>query len=279
MKYMAGLPPAAVLLIVVGQSLALSGCSSRQAFSPAAAPPAATPDAPALVVSSDISGAVQAPDRTSDDRALDAGRHPGQTLAFFGIARGQRVAELGAGLGYTSELLARVVGLTGAVYAQNSSFVLQRFAEGPWTERLSKPVMKPVIRIDREFDDPLPPEAKDLDAVLMVLVYHDTVWFGTDRHRMNRAVFAALKPGGIYGIVDHAAAEGAGTGVAKTLHRIEEGVVLKEVEQAGFELDGEADFLKNSEDKHDWNASPKAAGARRGTSDRFVLRFRKPLRD
>src|SRR5690242_3125428 len=88
-----------------------------------------------------IRAAVDAPNRSDADRALDAGRRPAETLAFFGIAPGMRVAELGAGGGYTSELLARVVGPTGTVFAQNSPMILARFAAKPWGERLAKPVM------------------------------------------------------------------------------------------------------------------------------------------
>jgi predicted methyltransferase len=232
------------------------------------AAPAAAPAGPAAVVA--------APDRSDADRALDAGRHPAEMLAFFGIRPGMRVAELGAGGGYTSELLARMVGPKGRVYGQNPKFVLERFAEKPWSERLAKPVNAPIVRVDREFDDPLPPDAKNLDAVLIVLFYHDTVWLGADRARMNAAVFAALKSGGIYGVIDHSALAGTGTSVAKTLHRIEESVVVSEIEKAGFKLDATADFMRNPADARDWNDSPSAAAERRGTSDRFVLKFKKP---
>ena len=220
--------------------------------------------------------AVAAPDRSDADRALDAGRFPAETLAFFGIRPGMRVAELGAAGGYTTELLARVVGPTGRVYGQNPKFILERFAEKPWSERLAKPVNARVVRVDREFDDPLPPEARDLDAVLMVLFYHDTVWLEADRARMNAAVFAALKSGGIYGVIDHSARAGTGTSDVKTLHRIEESTVVGEIKKAGFVLDAEAAFMRNPADALDWNASPSAAGERRGTADRFVLKFRKP---
>ena len=94
-----------------------------------------------------------------------------------------RVAELGAGGGYTTELFARAVGPDGTVYGQNNKFVLERFAAKPWNERLAKTVMKNVVRVDRELDDPFPPDAKNLDAVLVVLVYHDFVWLGVDRTR------------------------------------------------------------------------------------------------
>jgi predicted methyltransferase len=136
--------------------------------------------------------------------------------------------------------------------------------------------MKNVVRLDRAFDDPFPPEVKDLDAVLMVLLYHDTVWMGADRARMNRAVFDALAPGGIYGIVDHSAKPGTGVADVESLHRIDEATVISEVEAAGFTLRAQGDFLRDPADARDWNPAPRAAGERRGTSDRFVLEFVKP---
>ena len=147
----------------------------------------------------------------------------------------------------------------------------------PWSARLAKPAMSHVVRVDREFDDPLPPEAANLDAVFLMLVYHDTVWQKTDRDKMNRAVYRALRPGGVFAIVDHSARPGTSATEAQTLHRIEEKVVREEVVRAGFRLAAEATFLRNPEDTRDWNASPRDAGDRRGTSDRFVLKFVKPL--
>jgi predicted methyltransferase len=234
------------------------------------------PYTPAADVPEPIKQAVTAPDRSAEDRALDAGRKPGEVLAWFRIAPGQRVAELFAGGGATTELLARVVGGKGQVFAQNTKEILDRFARKPWTDRAAKPVMKNVVAVERPLDDPLPPEAKDLDAVVMVLNYHDSVWMKADRAKMNAAVFAALRSGGVYGIVDHSAAAGSGTRDCETLHRIDEDVVKKEITAAGFSLDGESDMLRNPDDKRDWNASPRKAGERRGTSDRFVLRFVKP---
>ncbi len=251
--------------------------SAATAAAPAAAAPAPAPSAaPPDPELARYQALVDAPDRSSDDRALDAGRHPAQTLAFFGIAPGMRVAELAAGTGYTSELLARAVGPSGSVYAENPKFILTQFAESPWSVRLQKPVMGNVTRLDRELDDPFPANVHDLDAVLLVLVYHDTVWLKVDRDKMNRAIFAALKPGGIYGIVDHSSRPGAGLQDVKSLHRIDEQTLRAEVERAGFKLAAEGDFLRNPSDPRDWNASPRAAGARRGSSDRFVLKFVKP---
>src|SRR4051812_24319633 len=264
--------------------IALVGCA-HDAPAPAAAPPpspvstatgASTASEP--TVPEYVRAAVDATDRDQADRALDAGRKPDLMLAFFGIRPGMKVAELGAGRGYTTELLARLVGPTGKVYAQNSPMILQMFLKVPWSERLAKPALVAlgnVVRVDRELDDPFPAEAKDLDAVLDVLFYHDTVWLGVDREKMNRAVFAALKPGGVYGIVDHSGLPGSALTGAQTVHRIEEKTLREEIEHAGFRLLAEASFLRNPSDTRDWNDSPRAAGERRGTSDRFVLKFQK----
>jgi predicted methyltransferase len=258
--------------------LAIAGCAENRTAptTPAIGAPASS--APlAVSTPAGLYGAiVDASDRSPEDRALDAGRHPNDLLAFLHVQPGMHVAELGAGGGYTTELLARSVGPTGTVYGQNSKFILERFAEKPWSARLAKPVMKNVVRVDRPFDDPLPPEAHDLDAVVMVLFYHDTVWQGVDRDKMNRAIFSALRPGGWYVIVDHSGRAGTGVTEVQTLHRIEEQVVRDEITRAGFRLASEGSFLRSSSDTRDWNASPRAAGERRGTSDRFVLGFSKP---
>ena len=240
------------------------------------APAPIRPDAKAQTVPPAVQAIVDAADRSDDDKKLDAGRHPAELLAFLGLPAGARVAELGAGGGYTAELLARDVGPSGKVWAQNNKFLLERFADKPLTARLAKPVNKNVVKVQTEFDAPLPPDAKNLDAVLINLFYHDTVWLEADRDKMNKAVFDALKHGGQYVVIDHSAVEGRGTADAKTLHRIDELAVIREVERAGFHHVTSADFLRNPRDTRDWNDSPGAAGDRRGTSDRFVLKFVRP---
>jgi predicted methyltransferase len=256
------------------------------------AAPTSTPDAPAptpstsgtasaetpapVEVPASLRAIVDAPDRSAEDRALDEGRHPAEMLAFFGVSPGMKVAELGSGGGYTAELLARAVGPAGKVFGQNTKFIIEKFAEKPWSDRLKKPVMQNVVRVDREFDAPLPPEAKDLDAVFVVLFYHDLYWMKVDRAKMNKAVFDSLKSGGVYAIVDHAARAGAGDSQVQSLHRIEEKTVRADIEAAGFRLEKEGQFLRNPNDTKDWNASPSGAAERRGTTDRFVLLFRKP---
>jgi len=258
-----------VRLVALWVLVLVAGCRpSAPAQAPAGAPGAAL--TPAEIVAD--------PARPADERGLDAGRKPEALLAFLALRPGMRVADLGAGFGYTTFLLARAVGSRGVVFAQNNRFVVERFLGEAWSERLRTPEFANVVRVDREFDDPLPPEARELDLVINVLFYHDTFWQGTDRAAMNRAIFAALRPGGAYVIVDHSARPGAGGSEAQTLHRVEEATVEAEVLQAGFVKARSAEFLRNPADARDWNASPRAAAeaGRRGTADRFVLEFRKP---
>ena len=215
---------------------------------------------------------VSAQDRSEADRALDSGRKPSAFLAFTEVGPGAKVAELMAGGGYTTELLSRAVGPTGVVYAENPKVVLERFAQQPFTERLAK--LPNVKRLDRELDDPFPSSLEGtLDVVVSNAIYHDTVWLKTDREKMNRAVYWALKTGGKYIVCDSSAKKGTGLNDVQTLHRIEETVVRSEVDRAGFSLEAEGNFLRNASDARDWNASPGEAGEKRGTSDRFCLRF------
>jgi predicted methyltransferase len=265
----------ASLLFFLVSTLAACGGSSPAPTAPVSATAASSAPVGSAPSASPAS-VVDAPDRDPKDRELDAGRRPAELLSFAGIKPGMHVAELFAGTGYTTELLARTVGPAGSVYAENNKFILEKYAAKPWADRLAKPVMKSVVRVDRELDDPLPPEARDLDAVFFVLNYHDAVWMQTDRDKMNKAVLGALKPGGEYVVVDHYAKDGAGVNDVKTLHRIEKATVVAEVTKAGFKLSKEGDFLRNPSDTRDWNASPMAAKDRRGTSDRFVLVFVKP---
>jgi predicted methyltransferase len=267
-------PSVLLASLAVAATLSTAGCAGKAPAPPTT--PSVAPAGGAATAADPIAAAVDAPDRSPDDRALDGGRHPAELLRFAGVAPGQRVAEIFAGGGYTTELLARVVGPTGKVYGQNTPLILERFAEKPWSARLAKPVMSNVVRVDRELGDPLPPDARSLDAVFSVLVYHDTVWMGADRARLNAAIFQALRPGGVYVVVDHSARAGTGTADVQTFHRIDEQVVKTEVLAAGFRLVNEASFLRNPADTRDWNDSPHAAAGRRGTSDRFVLEFAKP---
>ena len=229
-------------------------------------------DLPAAARSEDaIELAVSAKGRPAEDVARDADRKPQDVMRFFEIEPGQRIAELMTGKGYYAELLARVVGPEGRVHAQNSAFVLKRFAEAPLSERLSNPELANVERLDSELATPRLP--KDLDTVLMILFYHDTYWQEIDRAAMNRAVFDALKPGGIYGIIDHHAEAGSGSRDVETLHRVDAAIVRDEILAAGFELEAESSLLRHPEDSRESNVFD---GKVRGRTDRFIYRFRKP---
>jgi predicted methyltransferase len=248
---------------------------------PPPAPPPPPPPAvytPSADLPAPIKAAIDAPDRSQKDRDLDAGRKPGEVFAFFKVAPGQKIGELFAGPGYSTELLARIVGPSGKVYAQNTKEIMDKFARGPLTERMELPALKNVTVVEQPTETPFPAGAKNLDAVICILNYHDFVWQNVDRAKLNAAVMAALKPGGVYAIVDHSAADGSGVRDVKVLHRIDEAVVKQELQDAGFQLDAESDLLRNPDDPRDWNSSPTAAGAKRGTSDRFTLRFIKPAK-
>lgn len=228
---------------------------------------------------SDVRAIVDAPDRDRDDKALDALRRPTELLTFIALAPGMKVAELGSVYGYTAELLGRAVGPTGRVFMHNDDFLMKTYAEEEVARRLAKPVNENLVHVVRPFDDPFPPEARDLDAVVVVNVYHTTfkIRGGVDRAKMNAAVLRALKPGGSYTVIDHSAKEGAGSTQAATLNRIEEAFVRKEVQAAGFELAATSDAFRNVSDTRDWDASSfSLGGAQHGRPDAFALRFVKP---
>jgi predicted methyltransferase len=214
---------------------------------------------------------VDAPDRTPEDREADARRRPLQLLEFIGPAQGQRVADLGAGSGYTTELLARAVGPSGVVYAQNNALTLDKYVGSSWPKRLEREADRNVVRMDREFEAPLAAEARDLDLVTLLFSYHDVIAAKEDRSKLNAAVFQALKPGGLFVIADHEAPPGAGLSAAATLHRIEQKVVREEVEAAGFTFVESGDFLRDPSDD-----GARASFERGFLTDRFILEFKKP---
>src|SRR5690348_7062700 len=144
----------------------------------------------------DYRALVASPDRSEADRQTDPRRKPEQLLAFAGVRRGMKVLDMGAGAGYSTELLARAVGPGGTVYAQDSPTGSARARER-FDERAKGPAMRNVVRVLREYDDPVPPSVHDLDLVTFLFAYHDTAFMPVDRARMNRALFDALKPGGV----------------------------------------------------------------------------------
>jgi predicted methyltransferase len=245
---------------------------------------------------------VAAPDRTEADRTNDVRRRPEDMLAFIGVRPGMVAEDLFAGGGYTTELIARAVGPGGRVYGQsaprNPAATPPAAPEGaanPAPASVGPPTQPPaaapptsaqrlavraqnpsagnIIAVTQRYENPVPPELANngLDLVTLMFNYHDLGHLGADRAQLNAAVFAALKPGGIYVIADHAGRPGTGISESGTLHRVDEALVRKEVEAAGFLLVAEGTFLRNPHDPRDKN-TPEPPQPK----DEFVLKFVKP---
>jgi len=213
----------------------------------------------------DYAAIIAASDRSEADRKTDERREPVKVLAFTGAKPGMKVLDMGAGGGYSTEMMARAVTPGGTVYAQNGA------ASENFTKRAEGPAMKGVESLIRPFDDPTPPEVKDLDLITFFYAYHDTTFMPVDRAKMNKRLFEALKPGGVLVVADHSAKPGDGANVGKTLHRIEEATLKQEVEAAGFKLVASGDFLKHPEDPRDKPVFRPAVPV-----DEFILKFEKP---
>jgi predicted methyltransferase len=220
----------------------------------------------------DYAAIIAAPDRTDADRQTDNRRDPLKLLVFSGVRPGMKVLDVGAGGGYSSELMARAVAPGGTVYAQNPADLGER-AKTRFEARLQTPAAKNIVRVTQPFDDPLPADVGGLDLITFLFFYHDTTYMDVDRAAMNRKLYAALKPGGLLIIADHSARPGDGTSVGKTFHRIEEAALRREVEAAGFKLVGEGDFWRHPEDTRDFSVQPPGAKA----VDEFALKFQKPM--
>ncbi len=241
---------------IIGFAAAMAAC-----FAIAGAAAQGTPDYAALIA---------APDRSAADRATDARRDPLKVLTLIGARPGMKVLDLGAGGGYSTELMARAVGPNGVVYGQNPAEQGER-GKAAFEARTKTPAGKPIVGVSRPFDDPLPADVSNLDLITFLFFYHDTTYMAVDRAKMNAKLFAALKPGGFLVIADHSAAAGAGATVGRSLHRIEESLLRREVEAAGFKLVGEGDFWRHPEDTRDFTTQPPTKPA-----DEFVLKFQKP---
>ena len=211
-----------------------------------------------------------APDRSDADRQADKRRDPLPLLAFAGLHPGMKVLDMGAGGGYSTELIARAVAPDGIVYGQNPPNLGEK-AKATFEARLKTPAMKNAVADMRPFDDPILPDVHDLDLITFLFYYHDTTYMSVDRAEMDRKMFAALKPGGFLVLADHAALAGQGTSVGHTLHRIEEGTLRQELEGVGFSVVAEGNFWRNPNDTHDFPSFKADMPV-----DNFVLKFAKP---
>src|SRR5260370_12446869 len=152
----------------------------------------------------DYAAVVASPDRSDADREIDKRRDPVKLLAFTGVGAGMKVLDMGAGGGYSSELMARAVGAWGAGYAQNAADLGAR-AKERFEARMKTPAIAKVVALVRPFAHPLPPDVRDLDLVTVFFFYHDTTYMDADRAQMTRTLNAALKPGATLVIADHSA--------------------------------------------------------------------------
>ena len=141
----------------------------------------------------DFAAIVAAPDRSEGDRATDGRRDPVKLFGFTGVRLGMTVLDMGAGGGYSTELMARAVGPAGKVFGQNAANFER--AVTALDARTKTPAGRNIAPLVRPFDDPLPPEQRDLDFITYSFFYHDTAYLTVDRAEMDRKMFAALKPG------------------------------------------------------------------------------------
>jgi predicted methyltransferase len=215
--------------------------------------------------------ALNDPGRSAADRDSDSGRRPEAILRFVGIREGMSVLDLMAGAGWYTEVLARSVRTSGRVVAHNSPLTHERYGDG-LAARLKSDRLPNVETLVEEIDS-LALESDSFDAVFLVQFYHDTYWMKIDRAEMNRRVFDALKPGGVFLVIDHAAVSGTGARDAESLHRVDEELVRDEVLASGFRLAETSDVLRNVADTRERNVF---GWPLRGQTDRFALRFVKP---
>jgi predicted methyltransferase len=201
--------------------------------------------------------------RPENERALDVARKPNEVMAFYGVKKGEKVADLLSGRGYYTAILSELVGPEGIVYATNER------ARQEWIDRFKQPPFGNVRTVVGPPDKVALPQDGSLDFALTHLNYHDLS--REVRTGMNKIVFAALKKGGTYAIVDHSARQGSGDSDSKTFHRIDKQLVIKEVTEAGFKLVKEGNMLSRPDDKRDFNVNKV-----RNQDDRFVLMFEKP---
>ena len=241
--------------------LALSACATP-------------PPAPDTSSEGAIAAAVLDAGRPAEDTARDSARRPALMLAFAGVKPGMQVGEMFPGSGYFTRLLSTTVGPRGRVIALVPAETATRApAQIDPVRAIAANPNYANVTVETPIGTPTP--SIMVDIIWTSQNYHDVHAFGApgSADAINRAVFAALKPGGIYLVVDHAAQAGSGVRDVKTLHRIDIEVVKREVLAAGFVLDGETPALANPADTHTLLVFDPAI---RGHTDQFALRFKKP---
>ena len=249
-----------ILAAVAVMSLSSTGCMGGMG-------------APTALAAADYAEVLAAPIRTADDRARDAGRHTAETLAFAGVRPGQKIADMIIGGGYFTRVFSAAVGSRGRVIAwQPAEFIAFQASYGE-----SLTAADALANVDAIRSPIAAPDfPAGLDLVFTAQNYHDlhlSMAPADTAARVNAAVFEALKPGGLYVIIDHHAVAGSPLTASNTVHRIDIEAVKREVLAAGFVLDRESDLLANAADPRTANVFD---GTIRGRTSQFMLRFRKP---
>lgn len=236
---------------------------------------AATLAKPAAGVPAYITAAVDDPARAAD-KADDARRQMVAVMTFAGVRPGQKVLELVPGTGYWTRVFSGIVGAKGHVYTvwptEMMKFDSKSFAN--WQQLAKTAHYSNVSVLEQPAADPSAPEPVDLVFTCQNYHdYHDPFMGPVNMLAFDKKIYAALKPGGLFMIIDHVAPAGSGVSDTNTLHRIDPAVVKQEVEAAGFVFDGESDALRNPKDPHTIAVFDKSI---RGHTDQFIYRFRKP---
>jgi len=225
-----------------------------------------------------ISAALSDSARPASDTSRDANRHPGELLEFAGIRPGMTVVDLSPGGGYFTRIFAKAVGPKGHVYAYISNAGDARMkAQGkdPDNQFADIKAAYPNVGVlHGPFSGFVTPEPVDVVWTSDNLHdFHNGPTAAADLEAMTKGIFASLKHGGIYMVVDHRAAKGAGPDATSKLHRMDEDIAKKETEAAGFKLVGESKILTNPSDD---NTKRVFEQGEHDHTDQFVLKFRKP---
>ncbi|MCE2946377.1 MAG: class I SAM-dependent methyltransferase [bacterium] len=244
-----------------GLASALSGCATQPGGS---GPASGTGQALTPAQLAEIEKVLASPARPDADRKADVRRQPADLLRLAMVRPGMRVLDIWAGGGYTTQVMSAAAGSTGKVWAHTPT------VRPPLEARAKAPGSNIEVLV-RPTEDPYPANLPRVDLVTLILSYHDIVNTPTDRMKMNRALLAALRPGGRLVVMDHSARDGAGLSATETFHRIEEAVMRKEIEAAGFVFEADSAAWRNKADPRDthWNQA-------KPSSDKFALRFVRP---
>lgn len=240
----------------------------------AAAAPSTLMATPANVATAVAASASRSPDNLK----LDEGRKPVALLQFFGLKEGDHVIDMFGANRYWAEIMAPAVGAYGSVVVWQPTQFMNDKRKGEFAEFSAK--QPNVALISSPFEDPRLGTNR-YDFLIMNMDYHDVYWQNPERKipQMNpdawlKALYAAMKPGAVLGIIDHVASPNDDTrATVEKYHRIDPAVVKADFQRAGFVLEGESDMLRNPADDHTLNVFDAKI---RGKTDRFVFKFRKP---